>query len=168
MEAFNVVAIYQSDRYTEGWDTHGDPDELHRSFESVVPDVKTMLNKVDAWRMWVLCDRDPLRGWSRGRVTLLGDAAHPMLPYLAQGAAMSIEDAMVLADELQADDDHSRAFSAYEQKRSMRTSRAQLTSRQSGEFFHAAGVARETRNVFMSRRSEEQAHEALAWIYDGS
>jgi 3-hydroxybenzoate 6-monooxygenase len=164
---FNVVAIYQSDRYTEGWDTDGDPGELHRSFESVASDVKTMLNKVDAWRMWVLCDRDPLRAWSRGRVTLLGDAAHPMLPYLAQGAAMSIEDAVVLADELQAAGDHNRAFAAYEQKRSARTNRAQLTSRQSGEFFHAAGVARETRNVFMSMRSEEQAHEALAWIYDG-
>ena len=165
---FNLVATFHSDRYVEGWDSQADSEELHRSFQGVVPDVKTMLNKIDAWRMWVLCDRDPLRGWSRGRVTLLGDAAHPMLPYIAQGAAMAIEDAVVLAEELQrAGGDYPGAFAAYEQKRHARTGRAQLMSRQSGEFFHASGPAREMRNEFMARRTEDQAHDALAWIYDG-
>jgi salicylate hydroxylase len=165
---FNLVATFHSDRYVEGWDSQADSEELHRSFQGAVPDVKAMLNKIDTWRMWVLCDRDPLKGWSRGRVTLLGDAAHPMLPYIAQGAAMAIEDAIVLAEELhRAQGDYSGAFAAYEQKRHARTSRAQLTSRQSGEFFHASGTAREMRNAFMARRTEAQAHEALAWIYDG-
>jgi salicylate hydroxylase len=165
---FNVVATFHSDRYVEGWDTEGDAAELYRRFEGTVPDVMTMLKKIDAWRMWVLCDRDPIPGWSRGRVTLLGDAAHPMLPYLAQGAALAVEDAIVLADELRTGAcDYPRVFAAYEQRRFARTSRAQLTSRQSGEFFHATGIARETRNQFMARRSEAQAHEALAWLYDG-
>ena len=165
---FNLVATFHNARYVEGWDSQADSEELHRSFQGVVPDVKTLLNKIDAWRMWVLCDRTPLRGWSRGRVTLLGDAAHPMLPYIAQGAAMAIEDAIVLAEELQrAAGDYSASFTAYEERRHARTSRAQLTSRQSGEFFHASGAARDVRNEFMARRTEDQAHEALAWIYDG-
>ena len=87
---------------------------------------------------------------------------------IAQGAAMAIEDAVVLAEELQrAGGYYPGAFTAYEQKRHARTSRAQLMSRQSGEFFHASGPAREMRNEFMARRTEDQAHEALAWIYDG-
>ena len=59
-----------------------------------------LLQKVNAWKMWVLCDRPPIKNWSKGRITLLGDAAHPMLPYLAQGGAMALEDAVVLADAL--------------------------------------------------------------------
>ena len=167
-QMFNLVATFHSDRYVEGWDTHGDPKELHQRFDAVVPDVKTMLGKIDAWRMWVLCDRDPVEEWSRGRVTLLGDAVHPMLPYIAQGAGMAIEDAVVLAEEVHtAGGDYAKAFMAYQARRYPRTSRAQLASRQSGEFFHAAGAAREIRNEFMARRTEEQAHEALAWLYDG-
>jgi salicylate hydroxylase len=165
---FNLVATFQSDRYVEGWDAQGDAEELHRHFDAQVADVKTMLGKINAWRMWVLCDRDPNRNWSHGRVTLLGDAAHPMLPYIAQGAGMAIEDAVVLAEEMRnAAGDYATAFTAYQDRRYPRTSRAQLTSRQSGEFFHAAGGARDFRNQFMSKRTEKQAHEALAWIYDG-
>jgi salicylate hydroxylase len=85
-ELFNLVAVFHSNRYEEGWDSFGDPAELHERFAKTCKPVRTLLGKIDSWRMWVLCDRPPIKEWSRGRITLLGDAAHPMLQYLAQGA----------------------------------------------------------------------------------
>jgi 3-hydroxybenzoate 6-monooxygenase len=167
-ELFNLVAVFHSERYVEGWDSRGDPEELHKRFEGVVPDVKTMLSKVNAWRMWVLCDREPMREWSAGRVTLLGDAAHPMMQYLAQGACMAIEDAVVLAEELHATaDDPASAFRKYQDRRYLRTGRVQLTARLYGEFNHAAGASREIRNQYLRERSPEDARESMAWLYDG-
>ena len=99
-ELFNLVAVFHSNRYEEGWDSYGDPAELHERFAKTCEPVRTLLNKIESWRMWVLCDRPPIKDWSRGRITLVGDAAHPMLQYLAQGAGMSIEDAVCLADKV--------------------------------------------------------------------
>lgn len=167
-ELFNLVAVFHSERYVEGWDSRGDTEELHRRFEAVIPDVKTMLGKVNAWRMWVLCDREPVREWSAGRVTLLGDAAHPMLQYLAQGAGMAIEDAVVLAEEMDtAKGDFAGAFRSYQDRRYLRTGKVQLTARLYGEFYHAAGASREIRNRYLRDRSPRQARESLAWLYDG-
>src|SRR5262245_46419552 len=85
-ELYNLVAVFHSNRYEEGWDSFGDPAELHERFASTCAPVRLLLGKIESWRMWVLCDRPPIKQWSRGRITLLGDAAHPMLQYLAQGA----------------------------------------------------------------------------------
>ena len=101
-ELFNLVAVFHSDRYEEGWNTFGDPEELHLRFAQAAPPVKELLDKIETWKMWVLCDREPVANWSQGRVTLLGDAAHPMLQYLAQGACMAIEDAVTLGAALRA------------------------------------------------------------------
>jgi salicylate hydroxylase len=167
-ELFNLVAVFHSDRYREGWDSAGDPDELKKRFQDVVTDVQTMLGKIESWRMWVLCDREPVKNWSQGRVTLLGDAAHPTLQYLAQGACMAIEDAVVLAEEIdRAAGDHAKAFEAYQDRRYLRTGRVQLTARLYGEFFHAAGASREIRNQFLRGRTAEEARESVGWLYDG-
>jgi salicylate hydroxylase len=167
-QLFNLVAVFHSDRYREGWDSAGDPDELKSRFQDVVPDVQTMLGKIESWRMWVLCDREPVKNWSQGRVTLLGDAAHPTLQYLAQGACMAIEDAVVLAEEMdRASGDHAKAFEAYQERRYLRTGRVQLTARLYGEFFHAAGASREIRNQFLRDRTGEEARESMGWLYDG-
>jgi salicylate hydroxylase len=118
--------------------------------------------------MWVLCDRDPVKDWSRGRVTLLGDAAHPMLQYLAQGAGMAVEDAVVLARELaQGQGDVPAALKRYQQARYMRTGQCQIWARLYGEFFHAAGTTRELRNAMLGARTPEQAYNGMAWLYDG-
>jgi len=167
-QLYNLVAAFRSDRCADGWDTQGSAEELYSHFSEDVPDIKAMLRKIETWRMWMLCDRDPIKQWSSNRVTLLGDAAHPMLQYLGQGAGMAVEDAFVLAEEVAASgDDYPRAFVAYQTRRYLRVGRAQLTSRIYGEFFHAAGAAREVRNEFLAGRTEEEARASLAWLYDG-
>ena len=165
-ELFNLVAVFHSDRYEEGWDSYGDPAELHERFAKTCEPVRTLLNKIESWRMWVLCDRPPIKDWGKGRITLLGDAAHPMLQYLAQGAGMSIEDAVCLADRVvAADGDYAAAFRAYQQARYLRTGRVQIMARVYGEFYHASGVAKELRNTMLSSRSAEDAMDGMAWLY---
>jgi salicylate hydroxylase len=112
-ELYNLVAVFHSGRYEEGWNSYGDPKELRERFKDTCDDVRTMLGKISEWRMWVLCDREPIKEWSKGRVTLLGDAAHPMLQYLAQGAGMALEDSLCLAKCLDEADNVEAAFAAY-------------------------------------------------------
>ncbi len=166
-ELFNLVAVFHSNRYEEGWDSYGDPTELHERFAKTCEPVRTLLNKIESWRMWVLCDRPPIKEWSRGRVTLLGDAAHPMLQYLAQGANMAIEDAVCLANKaVEMQGDYPAAFRAYQQTRYLRTGRVQITARVYGEFFHASGVARELRNIMLGARSPAEAMAGMEWLYN--
>ncbi len=165
---FNLVAVFQSDKYVEGWNEPGDRDELMRRFARVGPEPMSLVEKVPEWRMWVLCDREPIKDWSRGCVTLLGDAAHPMLQYFAQGACMAIEDAVCLADEVEAaEGDFAAAFQAYQRVRYLRTARVQLMARFLGEVYHAGDVRRELRNHVLGARTPEQSYEGLAWLYDG-
>jgi 3-hydroxybenzoate 6-monooxygenase len=166
-ELYNLVAVFHSDRYTEGYDEAGSVDELWRHFGGEHESVRRLLERIDAWRYWVLCDREPRRGWTSGRVTLLGDAAHPMLQYVAQGAAMAVEDALCLAGELErAEGDPELAFPRYEARRVLRTGRAQIMARVYGDVFHAADVARELRNQWLGGRTPEQGLESMAWLYD--
>jgi 2-polyprenyl-6-methoxyphenol hydroxylase-like FAD-dependent oxidoreductase len=167
-ELYNLVAVFHSDRYSEGWDAHGDTEELYRRFAGQRPEVLRLLDKIESWRMWVLCDREPVRNWSRGRVVLLGDAAHPMLQYLAQGACMAIEDALCLAESLDRHGpDHAAAFAAYQQARYLRTGRVQATARIYGQIYHAANVVAELRDQMLRGRTPEQAYAGMAWLYDG-
>jgi 2-polyprenyl-6-methoxyphenol hydroxylase-like FAD-dependent oxidoreductase len=165
-ELYNLVAVFHSNRYEEGWDSFGDPAELHERFARTCEPVRTLLGKIESWRMWVLCDRPPVKNWSTGRMTLIGDAAHPMLQYLAQGACMAIEDAVCLADRVEsAQGDYAAAFEAYQAARYLRTGRVQIMARVYGEFYHASGVARELRNMMLSARTPEQSFEAMEWLY---
>jgi 3-hydroxybenzoate 6-monooxygenase len=166
-ELFNLVATFHSSKFSEGWDAFGDPAELHERFAGTCEPVRTLLGKIESWRMWVLCDRHPVRDWSKGNIVLLGDAAHPTLQYLAQGANMAIEDAVCLAGKVQQSaDDLARAFTAYWKERYLRTARVQLTSRLYGEAYHASGAARDLRNVVLGARSQADAMESMAWLYD--
>ena len=165
-ELYNLVAVFHSNRYEEGWDSYGDPAELHERFAQTCAPVRALLAKIESWRMWVLCDRAPIKEWSRGRITLLGDAAHPMLQYLAQGAGMSIEDAVCLADKaVEADGDYGAAFRAYQGARYLRTGRVQIMARIYGEFYHAGGVAKELRNMMLGGRTPENAIAGMEWLY---
>lgn len=165
-ELFNIVAVFHSDRYVKGWDSHGDPEELFKRFAGTAPEVQALLDKIETWRMWVLCDRLPVRDWSKGRVALLGDAAHPMLQYLAAGAGMAMEDAVCVADTLEENSgDIEQSFIDYPTKRYLRTGRVQTTARYYGDIYHAAGVVRELRNMALSGRDTEAAYKGMEWLY---
>lgn len=163
----NVTVVFHSDRFEEGWDTYGDPEELRERMASMDPRVRDFVMSIQDWRMYVLRDRDPIRDWSKGRVTLLGDAAHPMLQYLAQGACMAMEDAVCLADQVASHGgDHAAAFVAYQQQRYLRTARIQLTARLYGHVYHAAGASADLRNDFLRAKTPAQIFESMAWIYE--
>lgn len=165
---FNLVVVFHSDRYEEGWNVFGDPEELRDRFAGQHADVLALLDKVDTWRMWVLCDREPTDAWVDGRIGLLGDAAHPMLQYLAQGACMAIEDGVCLAAKMQATPhDPNAAFCAYRDARTLRTARVQLTARFYGDVYHAAGMTAALRNHLLAQRRPEDAYKGMAWLYDG-
>src|SRR5579862_3941144 len=160
---YNLVAVFHSDRYVEGWDAEGAKDELFARFAGQRPEVMRLLERIETWRMWVLCDREPVKDWSKGRVTLLGDAAHPMLQYLAQGACIASEDAVTLADKVaEQPDDLPAAFLAYQQARYLRTARVQIMARVYGDFYHARGPTAELRDQMLGGRSAEQAYDGMA------
>ncbi len=167
-ELYNLVAVFHSDHYSEGWDQAGDPALLHAHFKGQVPQVLRMLEKIDVWKMWVLCDREPVKNWSQGRATLIGDAAHPMLQYLAQGACMALEDAVCLAEKIEAKpDDIPAALLDYQNARYLRTARVQLMARVYGDVYHARGPIAELRDNMLKGRTPEQAIEGIAWLYGG-
>ena len=163
----NNVATVSSRRFRRGEKEFGGWNELEEVFSRADPRVRDMLRYFGRDRNWVLHDREPVTNWTRGRVTLLGDAAHPTLQYLAQGANMAIEDAVVLAEKVAAaSGEHGRAFAAYQRERMNRTARVVLSSRFFGEYFHADGGARELRNELARRRDPENPWEA-DWLYRG-
>jgi salicylate hydroxylase len=130
--------------------------------------MKALLELMELERRWAISDRDPIRHWHRGRVALLGDAAHPTLQSLAQGACMAIEDGVCLGELIDAKaGDFEAAFKTYEAARLVRTARVQLESRTLWEFYHAAGIARDVRRLTVADWSEQHMFRCLAWLYDG-
>jgi 2-polyprenyl-6-methoxyphenol hydroxylase-like FAD-dependent oxidoreductase len=163
----NNVATICSRRGRRGEPNPGAPDELEEIFARTHPSVRDNLRYVSRERNWVLHDREPATRWTQERVTLLGDAAHPTLQYLAQGAQMAIEDGVVLAEKVAAGgQDYARAFLAYEHERKNRTARVVLTSRFFGEFLHVDGGARELRNELARGRDPDHPWE-VDWLYKG-
>lgn len=118
----------------------------------------------------MLCDRNPIERWIDGRVVLLGDAAHPMLQYFAQGAAMAMEDAVCLAHMIDVHgDDLETAFEAYQQRRVLRTARVQLQSREIGEHvYHPTGAHAALRNAMLAAKTPDELYDTVAWLYGGS
>jgi salicylate hydroxylase len=134
-EMVNYVGFVPTDEeMKESWSAAGDPDVLRREFEGWDPRIASVLKQVDKTFRWALYDREPLPTWTRGRLTLLGDAAHPMLPHLGQGANQSIEDGMALATILAQVDNAAvpAALLAYERLRRERVAQVQLGARQHG------------------------------------
>jgi salicylate hydroxylase len=113
---------------------------------------------------WPMFDRDPIDNWTRNRITLLGDAAHPMLQYLAQGGCQAIEDAVCLARKVADHDDYEAAFRAYQAERIPRTARVQDSARRFGDICHIHGVGVDLRNAFFAQKAP-QDYEPLDWLY---
>ncbi|RYF31977.1 MAG: salicylate 1-monooxygenase [Comamonadaceae bacterium] len=170
-QAVNFVAILETDDWTEeSWTTPSSVEELKRAFQGWHPRLQTLFDHAGEVYRWGLFDRDPLPSWSRGRVTLLGDAAHPMLPFLAQGAGQAIEDAYALSEWLSArPEDPVSALQMYEAERRGRTARVQLGARARGRTVHLASAwARFKRNLgfrWQALRDPAATSHQAEWIY---
>jgi 2-polyprenyl-6-methoxyphenol hydroxylase-like FAD-dependent oxidoreductase len=163
-QLFNQVAVFRSDRYRPDSDDWGTPEELDAAFAVGCAPVQAGIGRIRRDRHWTMYDREPTADWSRGRLVLLGDAAHPMLQYLAQGACQALEDAVVLAGALAAHDDAADAFLAYRDARYLRTARVQYSARAFGEIWHVGDVGARLRDTMLAaRRDDDFAH--VEWLY---
>jgi 2-polyprenyl-6-methoxyphenol hydroxylase-like FAD-dependent oxidoreductase len=164
----NVVAIIRDDWREPGWNAPGEREEILARFPAGMwpAAARAILSAPEQWRKWALYDRDPLAHWGKGPVTLLGDAAHPMLPYLAQGAAMAIEDAAVLAQRLaETPDDPVGALRRYEQQRRPRTTRAQRDARRNGSVYHMGGAEAFLRTLVLLAMGGSRLVHRYDWLY---
>ncbi len=167
----NVVAIMPEDWREPGWSAPGERSELLARFRDRAwrGPPRDILCAAKSWLKWALFDASPLSHWGRGPATLLGDAAHPMLPYLAQGAAMAIEDAAELgncmADVGQSGSDLTAAMRRYEQRRLARTARAQREARRNGGIYHLGPVAGFMRTLAVAAVGGERLISRYDWLY---
>ena len=167
-ELINIVAIV-GDRFAQpGWGTPTTRDEFLANFPSAFwgDYVRALIEQPKLWHKWALHDLAPLRRWSDGPVTLLGDAAHPMLPFLAQGAATAIEDAATLAAHLDPNsDDIAAAMRRYEAARRRRTARVQREARRNGTRYHYDGISAKLRDLAMRALGGKLMLRRLDWLY---
>src|SRR5439155_6564125 len=163
-ELINYVGFVPADQeMKESWSAPGDPEVLRREFAGWDPRIESLLREVEATFRWGLYDREPLPSWTRGRLTLLGDAAHPMLPHAGQGANQAIEDGVVLATVLsQADRTTApQALLVYESARRERTARVQRFARINGSRYDASGSDLRSRDRELATQPRERG-----WIWD--
>jgi len=168
---YNQVAVFRSQAYGRGEPDYGNPAELRAAFAGCSEHVRESLGTLSIDNRWPMLDRPPIAGWAYGRLALLGDAAHPMLQYLAQGACQALEDADALAAELadagQAGRPPAEGLTAYAARRAPRANRVQRTARTWGEIWHVDGVAKLIRDELLQLRDVTD-HKHVAWLYEES
>ncbi len=169
-KVFNLVITSQNDAREPAAGVAVDKNDVMPWFAHVHPKARQIIDIGKDWKYWVLCDREPIDCWVDGRVALLGDAAHPMLQYMAQGACMAMEDGVCLAHMVGAYPDNiERALEAYRARRVLRTTHVQLMSRAMGEHvYHPAGAHAELRNAVMRAKSQNDWYDTLQWLYGGT
>jgi salicylate hydroxylase len=166
-ELLNFVGWTEHDEWNrEDWTDRATVGRALAAFDGWHPQIERIISAADTCFIWALFDRDPLPRWSQGRVTLLGDACHPMYPFMGQGAAQAIEDGASLAACLAAGDDPAAALLRYERLRLPRVSRLQQMSRANKTRFHMPdGAAQEARDAEWARAAD-RGPQALRWLYD--
>jgi len=164
---FNLVVTYHNDAPEPVAGQPVSKDEVRKGFAHIHESARQIIEIGNAWRLWVLCDRDPVENWVDGRVALLGDAAHPMMQYYAQGACIPMEDAVCLSHSLDVHrDDLVAGLVAYQDQRLVRTARVQLGARAIGDHVnHAEGMHARVRNAILRGMSTEECYDRLAWLY---
>lgn len=165
-EVYNLVVTYHRDAKEAIAGRPVSRDEVRVGFEHIAPRARKIIEHGTDWKLWVLCDREPVSNWRDGRVVLLGDSAHPMLQYFAQGACMAMEDAVCLAHCMEQHQDVETALETYQQKRLVRTARVQMNSRLIGEYiYHPDDAKAAVRNSVMQNMTPDDWYDRLAWLY---
>ncbi len=165
-DAINVIAVVDDAKIGIGWNNEADKADIMPSFKHWHQSPRDFLSSLSGWHKWSLFALPPLKKWSQGRITLLGDAAHPPVPFLAQGGAMAIEDAAVLASELLIAQKHyGEAFKHYEQKRIPRVLRVTQQSLKMGQIYHMKTPSRLVRNLVLRRSKSENLLKKYDWLY---
>jgi len=165
-EQYNVVVTFHSRQQEEWGVTDGSKEEVQSYFQGICPKARQLIDLPKTWKRWATADREPIGQWSFGRVTLLGDAAHPTTQYMAQGACMALEDAVTLGEALRVNqNDFVKAFDLYQRARDSRTARIVLSGREMGRLYHAKGVERLVRNDLWRGRTPERFYDAMEWLY---
>ncbi len=165
-EQYNVVVTFHSREQEEWGVREGSKEEVQSYFQGICPKARQLIDLPRSWKRWATADRDPIDCWTHGRVTLLGDAAHPTTQYMAQGACMAMEDAVTLGEALRVHgNDWPCALEHYQRSRVPRTARIVLSSREMGRLYHAKGVERLVRNELWKGRSPERFYDAVEWLY---
>jgi salicylate hydroxylase len=165
---FNIVAVFRTPTHAAKGDAAAYRAELRHTYRDAHPSMQALLAMMDLERRWPIGDRDPIRRWHKGRVVLVGDAAHPTLQSFAQGACMAIEDGLCLAEMIDGAEDFEAAFGAFTAARRVRTARLTLESRYLWDVYHAEGLAREAHWQALGERREQDVFQCLAWLYDGA
>jgi salicylate hydroxylase len=161
----NIVAIERNAEPVEGWAAPGDRQILLAQYAKAAPPLRALLAEPAEWLRWSLFDR-PAGRIAHGRVALLGDAAHPVLPFLAQGAALAIEDAAILTALLPADPQKvGGALQTYAEHRRDRVARVQNEARRNGKIYHASALVAFGRNIVMRQLGAERMTSRYDWIY---
>jgi salicylate hydroxylase len=165
----NVVAIVGEDLCPDGadfWSRPGDRSFLEARFSGWAEAARDLLRVAPDWRKWPLFDCDPIASWTAGRVALMGDAAHPMLPFLAQGAAQAIEDAGALGEVLARGQNVEASLRAYLEARHARATRVQRESRRQAKIYHLAGPAAFLRDMALRALGPQKMLARYDWLYD--
>jgi 2-polyprenyl-6-methoxyphenol hydroxylase-like FAD-dependent oxidoreductase len=163
-ELLNNVLVFKSDAFARGDEEYGGADELEERFGGCHPVVRRALDFVGKQRRWPLFDRLPTTEWTEGRLLLMGDAAHPMLQYLAQGCCQALEDAQTLGGLVRAGESPASLGSTFTAQRATRTAQVQTTARAFGELCHHTGAAASARNQLLLARSTDD-FSAIDWLY---
>ncbi len=168
-QQYNLVVTFHSKEQEEWGVRDGSKEEVLSYFQGIHERPHQMLDRPTSWRRWATADADPVDAWGSGVCTLLGDAAHPMTQYLAQGACMALEDAVTLGEAVaRTPGDLQSAFRLYESIRVPRTARVVWSTREMGRMYHAKGVERLVRNQLWKGKTQEQFYMALDWLYGWS
>lgn len=164
---FNLVVTYHNHAPEPVAGVPVSHEEVMQGFEHIHPRAQQIIKIGQDWKKWVLCDREPIMNWTDGNVALLGDAAHPMMQYLAQGACMAMEDSVILSVECGATpNDLPGALRRYQDRRRLRTARVQLQAREVGNhIYHPNGAHAALRNQIMQAKTPEQWYDVVDWMY---
>ena len=161
-----LIVVLEEPGAFEGWSTDADFKHVHRATANLAGNLNTLIEAAPTWRKWALSDPAPFAAWSKGRAVLMGDAAHPVLPFLAQGGAFALEDAVVLTGEvaknLSAPEDALRNF---EQQRKPRASQLQAAARRNGRTYHLSGLSAKARNLVLRTVPPERLIASYDWLY---